>query len=80
MSHKEEPRLEVSLNWFDQWTVNWSCDKATWKQLSKKLKSPLVMGVAIGTGIAIGFVQVSNSRDSEPRSRSIEAPVQKGEQ
>jgi hypothetical protein len=53
-SESPESRLEFSLNWFDQWTFNWSCCESTWQQYAGKLKSPLSKGIAIGTGIAIG--------------------------
>jgi hypothetical protein len=83
-SPKKEPRLEFSLNWFDQWNINWSCTESTWKLLAEKLKSPLTRGFAIGTGIAIGvgatvygFVQIDKALNPAPRSTPTEAPAPK---
>jgi hypothetical protein len=81
---KEELRLEISVKWFDQWNLNWSCSETTWKQVVEKLNRPIVKGVAIGTGIAIGvgvsvygFVQIDKALNPEPRSTPIEAPAPK---
>jgi hypothetical protein len=84
MQKEEELRLEVSVKWFDQWDFNWSCSEATWKQVAEKLNRPMVKGVAIGTGIAIGigasvygFVQIDKVLNSAARSTPIEAPAPK---
>jgi hypothetical protein len=83
-SETPEPRLEFSLNWFDQWTFNWSCCKSTWQKYTGKLKSPISKGIAIGTGIAIGVgatiyghVPIDKSQNPAFRATSIEAPALK---
>jgi hypothetical protein len=80
----QEPKLEISLNWFNKWHLNWSCDESTWKQLSAKLTSPLSKGIAIVTGVVIGIgatayvsVQTMNYLNSGPQSNQIDAPAQK---
>ncbi len=80
MPAKKEPRLEFSVNWFDKWNINWSCDESTWKQVSEKLKS-----VAIGTSLAIGasgtvysFQKIDRFLHPPVRPETIEAPVSKG--
>jgi hypothetical protein len=84
MTNKEDSRLEVSVKWFDQWHLQWSCTETTWKQISEKLKSPLVRGMSIATGITIGvgatfygFVQIDKALNPALRSTLIEAPAPK---
>jgi hypothetical protein len=81
---KKESRLEISIQWFDQWNFQWSCTETTWKKLSLKLASPLQRGLAIGTGVAIGvgasvygFVQIDKALNPAARSTQIEAPTPK---
>jgi hypothetical protein len=80
MGKEEEPRLEISVKWFDQWKFDWECTETTWKQVAEKLNGPIVKGVALGTGIAIGigvsvygFVQIDKALNPALRSTPIEA-------
>jgi ABC-type nitrate/sulfonate/bicarbonate transport system permease component len=81
---KKELRLEISVKWFDQWKLYWSCSETTWKRVTEKLNGPIVKGVAIGAGIAIGVgatvygsVQMDKALNPALRSTSIEAPAPK---
>lgn len=81
-SETPEPRLEFSLNWFDQWTINWSCCESTWKKCAEKLKSPLSKGIGIGTGVAIGvstavYMFEHMHKPSQQQTPAIEMKQQK---
>jgi hypothetical protein len=78
-SHEREPQLEISLNWFNRWKINWSCSETSWKHLTTKLKSPVSKGIATWTGIAIGvsttaycYSQISEVLDVNSRPDPIE--------
>jgi hypothetical protein len=61
MTDRKAPKLEIKINWFDQWKLHWSCDQTSWNSFAHKLKSPLAKAIAIGTGIAIGVGAVGYS-------------------
>jgi hypothetical protein len=82
MPAKNQPRLEFSINWFDKWNIDWSCNEDTWKQVSEKFKSPMIKFIAIGTGLAIGasgtvYCLQKIDQALHPSPQSIEAPVPK---
>jgi hypothetical protein len=83
-SNEREPQLEISLNWFNHWRLNWSCSETSWKHLTTKLKSPVSKGIATWTGIAIGvcttaycYSQVSEflGGDSRPAPIEVQRPT-----
>jgi hypothetical protein len=58
---KTEPRLKISIEFFNDWSFDWSCTETTWRQMKYKLRSPISIGIiaaiVFGAG-TYGAIQV----------------------
>jgi hypothetical protein len=80
---EKEPRLEVSLNWFDHWKISGSCNEVTFKKWTAKLQSPISKGLGIATGIAIGVAATVHGYSHATEALgavSVPAPIEAPQQ